>query len=288
MPELPEVEHLRRTLEPVLIGARVDGARVHRTDVLRRATNGPGRIGLKRRPNSTALLDGSTIVDLKRHGKQLAIIADTGSVVCVHLGMSGQLRYVQAGTVLPRDDHIHCRWSLRRGTAHGELAFRDPRRFGGVWVARNLEELERCCWSALGPDALRISSAAFQEALRRTQRAVKVALLDQRIVAGVGNIYADECLFDARINPTTVASSLSKTRVIRLHESMIDVLQRAINCSGSTLRDYIDGNGSPGSFAHKHNVYGRGGSSCTRCGGKLVQIVVGQRTTVYCSRCQKR
>ncbi len=288
MPELPEVEHLKRTLEPALVGARVERVHVYRTDVLRRAADGPGRSGLKRRPSGAALLQSSTIVDLKRHGKQLAIVSDSGAAVCVHLGMSGQLRYVPAGDVLTRTDHVHCQWSLKRSGAQGELLFRDPRRFGGVWMASSLAELEERCWSVMGPDALTISAAAMQAALKRTQRSVKAALLDQHVLAGVGNIYADESLFDARINPQVQASTLSAARVQRLHVALVSVLRSAVDSGGSTLRDYVDSTGAKGSFALKHNVYGRAGSECTRCGGKLVQIVVAQRTTVYCARCQKR
>ena len=283
MPELPEIEHLKRTLEPSLIGARVERVRLTRPDIVRTIDNGR-RNGDARRPTSRALLAGSTITELRRHGKQLAIVGDGDAIVCVHLGMSGSLRFLENDGRLKRTDHVHCRWTLSGGT----LVFRDPRRFGGLRFVPSLEALHTQCWGDLGPDALSIDTADLFDRLQRTTRDVKAALLDQSLVAGLGNIYVDESLFLAGIHPQAKSSDATKQQVKRLHRAAQHVLCQAIDSGGSTLRDYADGNGNAGRFKNKHNVYGRDGLPCTRCGGLLVRIVVSQRSTVYCGRCQPR
>jgi formamidopyrimidine-DNA glycosylase len=284
MPELPEIEHLKRSLEPALIGARVQRVRLTRPDIVRTITNGRTTSATTRRPAQKTLLAGSTITQLARHGKQLAIISNTGENVCVHLGMSGSLRFVPSGTKLNRRDHVHCRWTLEAGT----LVFRDPRRFGGLRLVPSIESLHTDCWGGLGPDALTIDADDLFKRLQRTTRDVKAALLDQSLVAGLGNIYVDESLFAAGIHPQVRACDVTQLQTRKLHVAARSVLQQAIDSGGSTLRDYADGNGRIGTFKSKHNVYGRDGQPCTRCGGLLVRMVVSQRGTVYCSHCQKR
>lgn len=288
MPELPEVEHLRRSLEPVLIGRRVSRVRLNRPDVVRDAARGRSRIASARRVSGAALLVGATIVALKRHGKHLAIVSDRGRAIGVHLGMTGQLRYVPDGRRIEPADHIHCRWSIEHNGERGALLFRDPRRFGGLWTATTLAELESACWRGLGPDGLATTPAQLYAALRRTRRAIKAALLDQTIIAGLGNIYVDEALHAARIDPRSRAMRLSRPAVQRLHASIDAVLHRAIDAGGSTMRDYVDGNGRSGAYALQHQVYGRAGQSCMQCGGSLVRIELAQRGTTFCRRCQRR
>jgi formamidopyrimidine-DNA glycosylase len=283
VPELPEIEHLRRTLEPVLVGASVTRVRLLRADVLRARLAGTGgRLWAAAR----SLLGGARIEVLSRHGKELAVVAHDGRVLCIHLGMSGQLRFVPAGSPLPRRDHVHCQWLVHSPAGAGRLVFRDPRRFGGLWGYATVGALRRERWARLGPDALDVAPAVIRQALARTRRPVKAALLDQRLIAGVGNIYADEALFAAGVHPLTPACRLDPAASRRLAAALRAILRRAIRWGGSSLRDYVDATGGPGRFAARHKVYGRASLPCVRCGSTLEGRQVGQRTTVFCPGCQ--
>lgn len=286
MPELPEVEHLRRSLATDLVGASVEEASLLRVDIVR-----------GRRPGhcivAADLIEGSTVLGLERHGKQLAIVGTEGSGLVVRLGMSGQLRWMpDKASGLPRD-HVHARWRLR--DAHGRfrtLEFRDPRRFGGLFPFRSVDDLRSRLWSGLGPDAVlepvESLSIALMEAGHGSQRAVKAMLLDQSIVAGVGNIYADEALFAAGIHPQHAARRLDAERWRRLVEALRHTLVASIEAGGSTLRDYVDAGGRRGSFQKTHQVYGRARLPCLRCGETLRSGPVASRTTVWCPNCQSR
>jgi len=194
MPELPEVETVRRSLDARLVGARVRAVEVRRPDV---CTPPPGV-----RLTTRTLLAGATIARLHRHGKQLAIISRQGPALAVHLGMTGQLLLVRSTAALPRPDHLHVLWRLDTAGGPLTLVFRDPRRFGGVWAFRSFDDLVRTRWAALGPDGVGLAAPYLRRRLAGTRRSLKAALLDQGIVAGVGNIYADEALFRARLSPS--------------------------------------------------------------------------------------
>ncbi len=280
MPELPEIEHLKRTLEPLLVGASVRRVSLRRPDVVRNIDQSGGGARIAER-----LLGGQRIRALRRHGKELAILSGAGRAVCIHLGMSGQLCHVAAGARPARQDHVHCVWHLG-GRAEGRLLFRDPRRFGGLRVFSSEARLRTERWSRLGPDALAIDSATLRARLRRTRRALKAALMDQALLAGLGNIYADEALFAASMHPLQPAARLPPAASRRLASSIRLILRRAVAAGGSTLRDYRDGRGRPGSFALQHHVYGRGGHPCLRCNRRLETIRIAQRTTVFCTGCQ--
>lgn len=253
--------------------------RVSRRDVIHTVEGESGRIQGK------DLLAGSRIERLARHGKQLAILADNGRGVCVHLGMSGQLRYVPAGKSAERGDHIHCRWYVDGPLGRGQLIFRDPRRFGGIWVFPDAGLIERR-WGKLGPDALRITAAQLRRAFAGRKRALKAALLDQQLIAGVGNIYADESLFLAGLHPEASCSALNKEEIAKLARAIRATLRSAVAAGGSTLRDYADGSGQAGWFTVQHRVYGRAGQGCVRCGKRLVGVRVAQRATAFCPGCQ--
>lgn len=263
MPELPEVEAVCRTLSKRLVGQRVVCTEIRRDDVVRGQSH----------------LDGQTLDRIDRHGKQLALIGNNGTAVCVHLGMSGSLR--ADGLIdLP---HTHVVWSLEDGQT---LALRDPRRFGGVWTYSSSEALQAARWDALGPDALHITPSQLLKQLQATRRAIKTALLDQAVVAGLGNIYVDELLHRAGLNPLTPSSAIGAEAVPRLVGMMRRLLSRAIDAGGSTLRDYTDGNGQAGGFQLQHRVYGRTGQTCQTCDEPLITIALAQRRTVYCPKCQ--
>lgn len=283
MPELPEVETVRRTLSRHALGHKVIAVTLHRPDMVEG----------DRSPH--ALLQGQRIIEITRHGKQLAIHADT--CVCVHLGMTGSLCCVAPGkrhrkkhhaasrTATPATKrlHIHLSWTLDNGK---RIEFRDPRRFGGVWTFPHPDALWNTRWKTLGPDALKIRAAELEDALAETNRPIKAALLDQTLVAGLGNIYVDEALFAAGVHPLTNCRQVTPTALRTLHTRMREILARAIEAGGSTLRDYVDAEGAAGGFQKQHEVYGRSGQLCRKCRIVLKSLRLAGRMTVYCPRCQ--
>lgn len=302
VPELPEVETVRRTLAPRIVGRYVLAARLLRRDVL--IAPGDPRGGFARQRQKARhgaaeytpvdLLQGCRIVDILRRGKQLAVIGRAPDrserALIVQLGMSGQVFVVEAAGEHP-STHVHAMWDMgARGKDSGAVAchmvFRDPRRFGGLRVLRSRADLD-AHWSELGPDALEITEQDLLSVCRGSIRAVKAVLLDQSAVAGVGNIYADEALFRAGIKPSRPARRVKSGKAVALAEAIRAVLEESIEARGSTLRDYRDADGREGGFKSRHAVYGRGGRPCLRCGRKLRSAVMAQRTTVWCPSCQK-
>ena len=286
MPELPEVEHLRRSLERDLVGSRVAAVTVLRSDVIR---GRPGHAGT----TTGDLLEGATIHGLDRRGKQLAIVADGGRGVIVQLGMSGQLLWSVADRRRESGDHVHVRWQLVDAAGLARcLEFRDPRRFGGLSPFASRSDLDERLWSGLGPDAAIVAAedlaVRLHERARDSRRALKSMLLDQSVVAGIGNIYADEALFAAGIHPALVARRLNPALAARLAQEIRTTLHTAIEAGGSTLRDYVDAGGRPGTFQDSHRVYGREGQPCVRCGSTIRSTTLSGRTTSWCPRCQTR
>jgi formamidopyrimidine-DNA glycosylase len=275
VPELPEVESTRLTLEPALLGRRVERVELRRADVCEDASG--------RACSARDLLEGGTITELARHGKQMAIVARDGRVAVVHLGMSGSLRALKPGAKEPAK-HVHIAWRLDNGAT---LVFRDPRRFGGVRTFRDLDAVRRTLWADLGPDAMRITAKALREAAGRSKRPIKAALLDQGVLAGVGNIYADEALFRAGIRPSRKAANVRSEEFDRLARGVRRTLMLATRRGGSTIRDYVDGAGGKGRAQLTHAVYGRAGERCLVCGGKLKGTRLAGRATVFCPACQK-
>ncbi|MCE2884327.1 MAG: bifunctional DNA-formamidopyrimidine glycosylase/DNA-(apurinic or apyrimidinic site) lyase [Planctomycetaceae bacterium] len=301
MPELPEVEHLRRSLDPWIVGARVTGLRLARRGVVELAAD-------DRRVDAgfaSALGVGSMIVATHRKGKQMAIELSSGRVFVVQLGMTGSLALESEP---PRRGietrHRHVRWDIEppqplptarpatesrrrpsRGATSAQLVFRDPRRFGGIVAYRSMETL-RDAWSLLGPDALTIEAPVLADRLRGSTRPVKAALLDQSTLAGVGNIYADESLHAARIHPLAAAGALEPAAVGRLAIEVRRILGHAVERGGSTLRDYRDAFGRPGDAVQVHRVYGRAGQPCLTCGATLLGTLLQARATVFCPICQ--
>ena len=293
MPELPEVECVRLSLERRLLGRRVVSVRVNRSDIVRGDAS----------PN--ALLRGDTVARVLRHGKQLAVVGDSGGCLCVHLGMSGQLCFVHpadaTGTrlqAMKRTDtrrgstdphlppHTHLVWRLDDGTG---MRFTDPRRFGGVWVFEDLAALQASRWSALGQDALHATPVKLHHALAATKRGLKAALLDQSLIAGLGNIYVDELLFAAQLHPLQPAPTLTRRRVEGLTRRMRTLLAGAVERGGSSLRDYVDADNQQGSQQARHRVYGRAGQRCKRrgCRARIASAQVAGRTTAWCPGCQQ-
>jgi len=269
MPELPEVETTRRGLAPHLEGRRV------RAVILRRPN-----LRWPIPPEISALLPGQRIEAVRRRAKYLLLDTQAGSAL-LHLGMSGSLRVLPPATPLDAHDHVDIALSSDR-----VLRFNDPRRFGCLlWQpAGEIHELLR----ELGPEPL---SEAFDgdylfERSRGRKAPIKTFLMDQKVVVGVGNIYAAEALFAAGISPLRAAGRVSRERYGRLAAAVKDILAYAITRGGTTLRDFISPDGAPGYFELELLAYGRGGEPCPRCGRPLQQAAIGQRATVWCGHCQ--
>ena len=272
MPELPEVETTRRGLAPHLVGQRI------RTAIVRNAAlRLPVPRGLAKR------LAGATIHDVARRGKYLLIDCGTGTLI-VHLGMSGRLWLVEAGT--PPQTHDHFDLVLENGRI---VRLRDPRRFGLVlWHAHGAPE--HTLLASIGPEPLSpaFSGKWLYDVTRSRAAAVKLVLMDSHVVAGVGNIYASEALFRAKINPRLPARRIGRARYDVLAEKIRETLEAAIRAGGSTLRDFVGGDGRAGYFQNEHLVYGRAGEPCLTCGTAIRELRQGQRSTFYCPVCQRR
>lgn len=277
MPELPEAETIRRALARSIVGMRVVRAVVRRTDIVTLA-EGERRVRLP-----VALLEGETIENVLRHGKQLAVVSQSGRVVRICLGMTGSLIIQDHATSLDRHDHVV--WALKARDQKACLVFRDPRRFGGLTCFPSRSDLNDA-WRALGPDARTISTGQLHLVLSERRMPIKAALLNQRLIAGVGNIYADESLHLSGLNPGIMTNDLQREHFVKLARAIRMVLASAIGHHGSTIRSFSDPAGIKGNYQDRHRVYGRAGLPCRRCGSPLLQDMVAQRTTVYCGECQ--
>lgn len=227
---------------------------------------------------------GQTIMSVRRRGKFLLLPLSGGDDLIVHLGMTG---VVAPGPREGESPHLRVRLRLDGG-APDTLDFHDPRRFGRFLVVKSQQYQTLPTLAALGPEPLEegFTDAGFSAALRRSRAPIKTYLLSQRPVAGVGNIYADEALWRARVHPLTPANALSEAQVVALRIAIRDVLAASIAANGTTLRDYRTPAGESGEFEEYLDVYGRGGAACRNCGAVLVKSVVGQRGTVHCPACQ--
>ena len=274
MPELPEVETVRRRLAPVLEGATIERVEIADPRLTRPVD-----------PDIVAgQLAGESVVGLDRRGKYLLWRLASGRTLVVHLRMTGSFRHARTGE-LPDDAHRRATLTLDTGA---EVAYRDVRRFG-TWELLDQDHLTPYIAARLGPEPLASSfSAARLGTLMAGRRApVKAFLLDQRRLAGIGNIYADEALWRARIHPLRPTGELDPDEVARLHRSLRAALRRGVELQGSTLRDYVTPDGDGGGMQHEFHVYGRLGEPCDRCGRPIERIVVGGRGTWFCPRCQR-
>jgi formamidopyrimidine-DNA glycosylase len=287
MPELPEVETVRRGLTPVLEGARLSRVRINRPDL---RFPFPDRF--------VERLDGATVQRIDRRAKYLLMPLSTGETWITHLGMTG--RFTLDGTLLGEFEeaapiagkHEHFSGCAIRDGAATRIGYADARRFGFMGLIHTDQIATHAWFAGLGPEPLGngFSGAHLVEAFDGKKQNIKVSLLDQRIVAGLGNIYVCEALYRARISPLVAAGSVSKARLERLATQVRNVLNDAIAAGGSTLRDFANADGGQGYFQHRFDVYGREGEPCRgdECTGVVTRIVQGGRSTFYCPSCQKR
>lgn len=267
MPELPEVQTVVTTLAPKLVGRRIKSVVHVRGDIVDPQTC-----------DLLGCLTGRKIKSLHRRAKRIIFTLDDGNAFYIHLGMTGRLSVDPPNEVIQPHTHLVVHLDNVR-----QLRFRDPRRFGGIfWVGHGASD------DSLGPEPLTVRWDELRSRLRHTTRAVKNALMDQRLIAGLGNIYVDESLFRAGLHPLRRADRLNDEEVKTLTRSIKAVLNKAIRHRGSTLRDYVDADGAPGAFQKLHDVYDREGLPCRRCTTPIKRIIVGGRSTHYCPSCQPR
>ncbi len=270
MPELPEVETTRLGLVPHLVGRTVAAVTVRE-----RRLRWPVAAELE-----TALV-GQTVLGLERRAKYLLLQTRRGWAL-IHLGMSGSLAILTEPRPVAKHDHLEL--ALEGGVG---LRYTDPRRFG-AWLWTPHDPAEHPLLRHLGPEPLAptFDAAYLSRRARLKRTAIKTLIMDQRVVVGVGNIYANEALFAAAIDPHRMAGSVAPERFPPLVAAIQRVLTRAIAAGGTTLRDFVDGQGRPGYFQQQLAVYGRGGEPCRRCGGVIVASRLGQRATYHCPGCQ--
>jgi len=276
LPELPEVETIRRGLEREVVGKRVKTVQVTGTRTIRRQTK---KVFISK-------LEGAKINGVERRGKYLLLKLDTGDILVIHLRMSGQLLRAQAKDAVVK--HTHMVMTFTQG---GQLRFVDPRTFGELFVTTPEEltsDVTELADLGMDPVDEPQSWVKFREQLMRRTTKLKPLLMDQSFLAGVGNIYSDEILWEAGLRHDRTPQSLSTMEVRRLYRAIVEVLHEAVKHRGSTLSDeqYVDLHGKPGEFQLLHQAYAREGQACRRCRSPIAREKVGQRSTFYCPNCQ--
>ncbi|MCJ7439798.1 MAG: bifunctional DNA-formamidopyrimidine glycosylase/DNA-(apurinic or apyrimidinic site) lyase [Acidimicrobiia bacterium] len=277
MPELPEVEVLRRDLERDVVGRRVKTVEVDGMRSVRRHHN---------RKQFINHLEGKKITSVERRGKYLLLGLEGDDVLVIHLGMSGQLLRTKTSREA-RQKHLHVVITFQKG---GQLRFVDPRTFGEMFVteADSLSKVRELSHLGIDPLEHAVSWEQFWGLISQKHVKLKPLLMDQKFMAGIGNIYSDEILWGAGLRWDRMSDSLSAQEVRRLYRSMVEVLQDAVKYRGSSLADgqYVDLFGKPGEYQHHHKVYAREGETCRRCRQVLVRERVGGRSTFSCPACQ--
>lgn len=289
MPELPEVETYVRSLRPLLLGKTTLSAEVF----------WPRIIAAPAAPLFAEMIRGRRFASIGRRGKYMLMGLDSGESLVVHLRMTGELRLLPSSSRPPPqvggrpsppaeadassfDKHTHLRLHLDSGE---ELRYRDTRKFGRIWLVADAQSVV----AKLGPEPLsdEFGPDSLAEALRGRKANIKSLLLNQSVLAGVGNIYADEALFRAGILPSRAGGALRAKELTRLHRALQEVLRAGIEAQGSSLQDYAPPTGGKGSFQEEFQVFRRGGLPCFHCGAAVTRIVLAQRSTHYCPSCQE-
>jgi formamidopyrimidine-DNA glycosylase len=264
LPELPEVETVVRSIRP-LVGRRITTAEFRNLRILRGGDP----------DHMAARLAGRRISGVKRYGKFIVASLDDGAYLMIHLGMTGKL--LLGG---PPGKHTHAILTFDRGV----LLYDDSRQFGCIEFHEDFPKRV----ARLGPEPLEVSYEDFADALARRKTSVKALLLNQTFLRGLGNIYADEALFRAGIHPQAMTSRIRKERARKLYQAIVKVLGEAIEAGGSSISDYVDAEGRKGFFQFSHKVYGRTGEACTTCGTPIKRVIVTQRSSHFCPKCQRR
>lgn len=275
MPELPEVETVRRTLEPLLAGKKITGVDVRYGGIIKNMEAG----------EFSRLLKNKTIAEIGRRGKYLLLELSDGYTIVIHLRMTGQLIFTQVAE--PEAKHTHIIFHL---PGKEQLRFVDIRKFGLLFLVKK-GEWEQCGGLArLGPEPLSgaFTLQAWSALLAGQKGGLKAFLLNQAKVAGIGNIYADEILFEAGLHPQKRVETLESAEIAALHAAIVAKLSEGVACRGTSISDYVDGQGEKGGFQERLQVYDQKGRPCPRCGTLLVKAVIAGRGTVCCPYCQRR
>ncbi len=269
MPELPEVETVVAGLKKTVLGRTIQEVKIFSPKIVKSDLR-----------ELTVSLPRKRIKEINRRGKNILFLLSDNKTLVAHLGMTGHLFYYSKRAQGNKHDVALFRFK----DAQGELHFHDIRKFGKLALMTNGQEPIQ----KLGPEPLQISFDEFVELFRNRKRLLKPALLDQSFLAGIGNIYADESLFEAKLHPLRKTYSLSKVELLRLYKAIKKVLTKAIKTGGSSVDNYVDVEGNPGHFQIYHKAYGKEGKPCSRCRAKIKRILVGQRSTHFCPRCQSK
>jgi formamidopyrimidine-DNA glycosylase len=273
MPELPEVETIAAGLRRKIVGLRIADIRIF----LPKLDRGRGAIDVRK-------FSGRKILDVRRRGKMILVTCENGLCLLFHLKMTGQFLWTRMDA--ERDAHTHLAISF--AGRNRELRFRDVRKFGFVRCLETPCPAEAAELRSLGFEPLETSLDTLTPAILARKGRLKSLLLNQTFIAGIGNIYADEILFESRLHPLTPAAFLSRKEAARLWSAMQSILRRAVAAGGSSIRDYKDADGLDGHFQFQLKAYGRKGSPCSRCGRTIRRDVIGGRASFFCSRCQRR
>jgi len=273
MPELPEVETIVRGLQKTVVDKKIKSIQVIFPGIVKQDTK-------KFRKN----VEKAKIIRVRRQGKYILLDLSNGNTILAHLGMTGNFLLVKSSSPWNKHDHFIVRFYENQE----ELRYNDQRKFGKIKSfptskEENVSELKK-----LGPESLNISASDFVDLFKKKKGKIKSALLNQQIIAGLGNIYADESLFGAKIHPAQKIDQLTFPQLRKLHQAIQKILKKAIKAGGSSIENYYNVNGGIGSFQLQHKVYGREGLPCKKCGTKIKRIKISQRSSYFCPRCQKQ
>jgi formamidopyrimidine-DNA glycosylase len=274
LPELPEVETVRKTLEALVIGKKISEVSVFWPKMVKMPVE---------TEQFTDALRGQTILEIGRRGKFLIFYTDVFALVS-HLRMEGKYGVFKSAESIDKHTHV-----IFRFTDGSELRYKDVRKFGTYHLYKKGDEFNEPPLAGLGPEPFSeaFTLVGLTEKLRKTNRKIKPTLLDQKVLVGLGNIYVDEALFRARIHPERLSSSLSDEEILQLHKEIINTLSEAVEKGGSTIRSYVNSQGQIGMFQLELNVYARHKAPCKQCGTEIEKNVVGGRGTHFCPKCQK-
>jgi formamidopyrimidine-DNA glycosylase len=273
MPELPEVETIAGGLKNTLVGRKIEDVKVVFPGIVKEDWR-----------NFRRQVVQTKVIGVRRRGKFILIDLSNSNTILIHLGMTGSCLFLRRSS--PPNKHDHLRVTLSR--SQKELRYNDQRKFGRIKSFSTSNQGSISDLRKLGPEPLEISATDFVDLLRKRKGRIKPALLNQQIIAGLGNIYADESLFEAGIHPQQRVDKMSPQKLKRLHQAIQRILKKAIKAGGSSIENYRDVNGEIGSFQLQHRVYGREGLPCKRCRAKIKRIKISQRSSYFCPRCQKQ
>jgi formamidopyrimidine-DNA glycosylase len=272
MPELPEVETIVRGLQKTIVEKKIKDVKVIFPGIVKQDIKGFKKDVVK-----------SKITKVRRRGKFILVDLSNGKTILAHLGMTGNFLLVKPSSPLNKHDHLIFKFY----EDPKELRYNDQRRFGRIKSFPTSKEEDVSDLKKLGSESLNIPSYDFVNLFQKRRGRIKSALLNQQIIAGLGNIYADESLFEAKIHPSQKIDKLSPQELKKLHQAIQKILRKAIKAGGSSIENYYNINGEIGSFQFQHKVYGREGLPCKTCGTKIKRVKISQRSSYFCPKCQK-